>query len=107
MIWFHENVYLTLFKVFVLRNVCIRSINTSSCPDVFGKNVALKYFAEFTGKYLHRTLFFSNFTDLSLTTLLKKRLQHLCFPMNFVIKDTFFTGTPPVTASAFKLFCKN
>ena len=71
------------------------------------KKVILKNVIEFTGKYLHWSLRFSNLTDLSLATLLKKRLLVTCFPVNFAIKDTFFTGAPPVADSVFKLFCKN
>ena len=66
---------------------------------MLGKKGALKNFSKFKGKYLRRSLSFNSFTDLSLATLLKKRLHNRCFPVNFATKDTFFTGAPPVTAS--------
>ena len=40
-------------------------------------------------------------------TLLKKRLQHRCFPVNFakfLRTPTFFHITPPVAASIFSVF---
>ena len=47
----------------------------------------------FTGKYLCRSLFFNKVAGLRPETLLKKRLWHRCFPMNFakVLGTAFFT----------------
>ena len=55
----------------------------------------LRNFAKFTGKHLCQSLFFV----LSPETLLKKRLWHRCFPMNFCVKNTFFTEHLWTTAS--------
>ena len=41
----------------------------------------LRNFAKFTGKYLFQSLFFNNVACTA--TLLKKRLWHRCFPVNF------------------------
>ena len=47
------------------------------------KKGLLKNFAKFTGKYLYQSLFFNKVAGLMPATLLKKRLWHRCFPMNF------------------------
>ena len=44
----------------------------------------LRNSAKFIGKHLCLSLFFSKVADLRPTTLLKKRLWHWCFPVNFV-----------------------
>ena len=43
----------------------------------------LKNFAKFKGKHLCQSLFFSKVVDLKPAILLKKRLWHRCFPLNF------------------------
>ena len=67
----------------------------SSRPEVFCKKGVLRNFAKFTGKHLCQSLFFNK------NTLLKKRLWHGCFPVNFceIYKNTFFHRTH-VAASA-------
>ena len=47
------------------------------------KKGVLKNFAKFTGKHLCWRLFFDKVAGLRLPNLLKKRLQHRCFPVNF------------------------
>ena len=49
----------------------------SSRPEVFCKKVVLKNFAKFTGRHLCQSF--------RPATLLKKRLQHRCFPVNSAI----------------------
>ena len=61
----------------------------SSRPEVFCKKVVLRNFAKFTEKHLCQSLFF----------LLKKRLWHRCFPLNFAK----FYRTSPVAASVINL----
>ena len=56
----------------------------SSRSEVFCKNGVLKNFAKFTGKHLCQGLFFNKVAGLRTATLLKKRLWHRCFPVNFV-----------------------
>ena len=80
----------------------------SSRPEVFHKKGVLRNFAKFTGKHLSQSLFLNKFAGLipSLkntcqrlllhctdTTLLKKRLWHRCFPVNFAkfLRTPFFT----------------
>ena len=57
----------------------------SSRPEVFCKKGVLKNFTKFTGKHLCKSPFFN-------ITLLKKRLWHRCFPVNFVkfLRTSFF-----------------
>ena len=53
----------------------------------------LKNFTKFPGKHLCKSLFFNKTVGLRSATLLKKRLWHRCFPVNFV--TSFFYRTPP------------
>ena len=72
----------------------------SSRPDVFCKKDVLKNFAKFTGKHLCQSLFFNKSTGLRPETLLKMRLWHRCFLVNFAkfLRTTFYR-TPLVAAS--------
>ena len=64
----------------------------NSCPDVFFKKGALKIFSKFIGKHLCQSLFFDKVAGLKSVTLLKKRLWHRCFPVNFAkfVRTPFF-----------------
>ena len=55
----------------------------SSRPELFYKKGVLRNFARFTGKHLCWSLFFNKVAGLKPPTLLKKRLWHRCFPVNF------------------------
>ena len=55
----------------------------SSRPEVFCKKGVLRNFAKSTGKHLCQSLFFNKVAGLRPETLLKKRLWHRCFPVNF------------------------
>ena len=50
-------------------------------PGSFCKKGSFKNFAKFIGKHLYRSLFLNK---VAAATLLKKRLQRRCFPVNFV-----------------------
>ena len=65
----------------------------SSRLKVFCKKAVLKNFAKFTGKHLCQSLFFNKVADLRPATLLKKRLWHRCFPVDFakLLRTPFFT----------------
>ena len=56
----------------------------SSRPKVYCKKGVLGKFAKFTGKHLCQTLFFNKVADLRPATLLKNRLWHRSFPVNFM-----------------------
>ena len=65
----------------------------SSRPEVFRKKGFLRNFAKFTGKHLCQSLFLNKVAGLRPATLLKKRLWHRCFPVNFVkfLRTPFLT----------------
>ena len=56
------------------------------------KKGVLTNFTKFTGKHLCQSLLFNKVTGLRPATLLKKRLWHRCFPVNFVkfLRTPFF-----------------
>ena len=58
------------------------------------KNV-LRNFTKSTGKHLCQSLFFNKVAGLRPATLLKKRLWHRCFPVNFVkfLRTPFLQNT--------------
>ena len=65
----------------------------TSQPEVFCKKDVLRNFAKFTRKHLCPSLFFNKVAGLRPATLLKKRLWHRCFPVNFVkfLRTPFLT----------------
>ena len=67
-------------------------IYRSSCTEVFCKKGVLRNLAKFTGKHLCQILFFNKVAGLP-ATLLKYRIWHKCFPVNFAK----FLRTPFVT----------
>ena len=69
-----------VFRMAIFKN----TIDRSSRPEVFCEKVVLRNFTKFTGKHLWQSLFFNKVARLRPVTLLKKRLWHWCFPVNFV-----------------------
>ena len=65
----------------------------SSRLEVFCKKGVLKDFTKFTEKHLCQSLFLSKVAGLRPVTLLKKRLWHRCFPVNYpkFLRTPFFT----------------
>ena len=61
----------------------------SSRPKVFCKKGVLRNFVKFTGKHLCQSHFFNK------VALLKKRLRHRCFPVNFAkfLRTPFLQNT--------------
>ena len=57
------------------------------------KTGVLRNFAKFTGKHLRHRVFLNKVAGLRSATLLKKSLQHGCFPVNFAkfLRTLFFT----------------
>ena len=55
----------------------------SSRQEVFCKKGVLENFAKFIGKQLCQSLFFNKVAGLRSAFLLRKRLWHRCFPVNF------------------------
>ena len=73
--------------------VFLVNIKRSSLLEVFCRIVVLGNFAKFTGKHLCQSLFFNKVAELRPATLLKKRLWHRCFPVNFAkfLRTSSFT----------------
>ena len=59
-------------------------MNRSSHQRYSVKKGIVKNFTKFTGKHLCQSLFFNQVAGLRPATLLKKRLWHRCFLVNFV-----------------------
>ena len=59
------------------------------------KEGILRNFTKFTGKHLCQSLFLNKVAGLTPATLLKKRLWHRYFPVNFVkfLRTTFLQNT--------------
>ena len=59
------------------------------------KKDVLRNFAKFTGEHLYQSLFFNKVAGLGPATLLKKRLFHRCFPVNFAkyLRTRFLQNT--------------
>ena len=76
--------------------VCRLQIFRGSRSEVFGKNGALRNFANFTGKHLCQSL---KVAGLRSATLLKKRRGY--FPVNFakILRTSFLTEHLRTTAS--------
>ena len=69
-----------------------QSTNRSSCLEVFYKKGVYRNFIKFTGKHLCQSFFLNKVAGFRPATLLKKRLLHICFPVNFVkfLRTPFF-----------------
>ena len=55
----------------------------------------LKNFTKFTGKHMYQSLYFHKVTSFRSATLLRKRLWHRCFPVNFAkfLRTPFLQST--------------
>ena len=80
----------------------------SSRPEVFCKSDVLKNFVKSQENTCVGVSFFNKVVDLRPATLLKKRLQHRCFPLDFTkfLRTFFFTEHLRATPSVlfFSLF---
>ena len=64
------------------------------------KKCVLRNFAKFIGKHLYQGLFFNKVAGLRPANLLKKKLWHKCFPVNF----EKFLGAPLLQNTSGRLF---
>ena len=80
-----------LVQIFLLENHKKEIFNNDQIYEVFYKIGVLKNLAKFPWKHLHWSLCLSKVTGLGPATLLEKRLQHSCFPVNFakVLRESF------------------
>ena len=69
--------------------------NRSSHRRCSVRKGVLRYFAKITGKHLCQSLIFNKVAGLRSATLLKKRLWHRCFPVNFAkfLRTSFLQKT--------------
>ena len=79
--YFHVTNYMTMFGYAVSLSLSFYVISTSSHRRCSVQIGVLKNFIKFTGKHLCQSLFFNKVAGF----LLKKRLWHRCFPVNFAI----------------------
>ena len=70
--------------------IVISTFYRSSRPELFCRKGVLRNFAKFTGKHLCQSVFFNKVAP---ATLLKKRLWHRSFPVNFAkfLRTPFLT----------------
>ena len=61
----------------------LQSIPQKQPPEVVDKKGILGNFTKFTGKHLYQNLLLDKVAGLTPATLLKKRLWHWCFLVNF------------------------
>ena len=66
----------------------------SSQQRCFVRKGILRNFTKFTGKHLCQGLFFNIVVGPRPATLLKKRLWHKCFPVNFAKEHLFYRTRP-------------
>ena len=73
--------------------VIISATYRSSRLELFSRNAVLRNSAKFTGTHLCQSLFFKKVAGLRPAILLKKRLWHRCFPVNFakLLRTPFLT----------------
>ena len=78
------------FKIF---SQLIQPFFKSSHQRCSVRKGVLRNFAKLTGKHLCQSLFFNKAAGLRPAALLKKRLWHRCFPVNFTkfLRTTFLT----------------
>ena len=81
----------------------------SSRQDVFCKKGVLRNFAKFTEKHLCQSLFFNKVAGLRPATLLKKRLWHRCFPVDFMkfLRIYFLQNTSGRLLLSVWIFCSH
>ena len=86
--------YLSFFYPTQWVDNCDKSYRSSHQRCSVKKGV-LRNFKKFTGKHLSQSLIFNKVAGLRPATLLKKRLWHRCFPVNFVelLKTLFLQNT--------------
>ena len=84
-----------IYKTF-LQNETIRWITKRrSRREEFFKKGVLENFTKFTEKHFCWSLFFNKIAGLRPKCLLKKKLQHRCFPLNLVkfFRNSFLKNT--------------
>ena len=77
-----------------LATLSCRQITRSNHQSCSVKKGVLRNFTKFIGKHLWSSIFFNKVTGLRSITLLKKRLWHMCFSVNFAkLRTPFLQNT--------------
>ena len=84
-----------VFWCYIVQLFCQSIQLRSSHPKVFCKRGILRNFTKFFGKHLCQGLFFNKVAGPGTVTLLKKRLWHRCFPVNYAkfLRTLFLQNT--------------
>ena len=84
--------YCIYFTLLFTRKLEFKIQNLERCSIIKG---VLRNFAKFTGKHLRQSLFLKKVGGLRPGTLLKRRLLHRCFPVNFakILRTPFIQNT--------------
>ena len=103
--WKHWQIFWYMAKYFVTFSGKYVYFIRNSRSQIFLKRSVIKNLIIFTGKQQRWSPFVIKLEALRPETLLKKRLQHRCFPVNISIffKNSFFYWTPPVGVRAITL----
>ena len=83
LLWIFFYIFFIVWQPLVVSAALPRTTSRSSRPEVFCKKGVHENFTKLTGKHLCQSLFFSKVAGLRPAILLKKRLWHRCFPVNF------------------------
>ena len=92
--WLMADISLMIYDL--CRSLLVQDkIDRSSHRRCSVKKGVLRNSAKFTGKHLYQSFFFNKVVDLRPETLLKKRLWHICFPVNFAkfLRTRFLQNT--------------
>ena len=75
--------------------ICYQYGNFQNTEVGAGGVLKIQIFTKITGKHLRQGLLFNKVAGLRPATLLKKRLGHRCFPVNFVkfLRTPFWKAT--------------
>ena len=81
------------------------SLERSSGPEEFCKKIFPRNFEKFTGKHLCQSLLFNKVWGIRPAMLLKKKLWHSCFPVNYAkfVRSTFHRTPPELLLSGNEL----
>ena len=88
---FSSNLY--FFYFFIKKDIVHQLLNSEAVTRRYSVKSVFRNFAKFTKKHLRQSLFFNKVAGFKTATVLKKKLWHGCFPVNFVK----FLKTPCLT----------
>ena len=92
--FFNGEKRLDFTKQYLSEIFLISTVQKQPAEVLFNKRLPTN-FAKFTGKHLGQSLFFNKVAGLRSATLLKNRLSHSCFPVDFAkfLRTPFLQNT--------------